>query len=113
MNEGEIAGASAEVADQDELVMIESRFVIVSGGDRLHFELDRVEACKAECFAEAGFRVKALVVILGAHEANRASDHGLPDLEAELTFGLLAKVLNDSGNQLFEGAAAAEHFSTQ
>ena len=39
-----VTGAAAEVADDDELFMVERAFVMVGGGDGLEFKVDLLEA---------------------------------------------------------------------
>src|SRR5271155_4954711 len=44
MNQGKITGATAEIANKNELIMIQRGFVIMSGGHRLHFEVYGMKA---------------------------------------------------------------------
>ena len=53
MHERKIAGATAEIPDQDQFIMIERRFIVVRGGHRLHLKLNGFESRNPESLAQA------------------------------------------------------------
>src|SRR6266567_1187170 len=107
-NEGEVAGAAAEVADEDELVVIEGGLVGIGGGDGLELEAHLLEAGNSEGFAQA-FDCEGVVLFsLGADEAHRTANGGGAEGAVELLFSVLAEVAQDAGDELFEANAAAE-----
>ena len=75
----EVAGAAAEVADQEQLVALEAALVVAGGADRLVLEARRRGSprCTSAC-AQARERERVVLVARGAHEAHRPPDHGRP-----------------------------------
>ncbi len=73
--EGEVACASAEVADEDEFVAGKGGLVGVGGGDGFELKVDFGEACLGEGGAEAVSGVGVVFVGLGGDEADGTA-HG-------------------------------------
>jgi hypothetical protein len=61
VDEREIAGAAAEVSNQDQLVAIERAAVLMRGGDRLELERDRLEPRRQERLLQTPDRVVVIV----------------------------------------------------
>src|SRR4051794_3030264 len=108
MDERKIAGAAAEVADQNQLVVIERGLVIVSRGHGLHFELNLRETGHPEGFAQTALRESVIVFSFGADKPDRASDDGGIHRDAELLFGLVFQIPQNARDQFFESSLAAE-----
>jgi hypothetical protein len=112
LHERKIAGATTEVPDQDEFVVVERRFVVVRRGHRLHLELNGFEPGNEERLAEPGLSVIVPGRIFHADKVNRAAHDGRPDLHAKLAPGLLAQISENSRDEIFEFGAPAEYVRT-
>jgi len=108
VNQREVAGAAAEVADKDEFVVIEGGLVSIGSGDGLHLEIDRLEACMDECLAEALEGEGVIVGSIGSYKADWTAYGGVTNGLAKLLLGLQAQVGEDARDQVFERVAAAE-----
>ena len=106
--QGEIAGATAEVTDQEQFVVVESGFIGGSGGYRLQFKLNLLEAGEGEGFAQAGFGEFVVLFGFRADKLNGAADDGAADGALELILSLAAEVTDEAGENVFELVAAAK-----
>jgi hypothetical protein len=84
MKQGEVTGAAAKITDEDELVVIEGRFVGVSRRDRLHFKVNPLKAGSRERLAQTGEGKRLILFGLRAHKPHRAAHHGIADRGVEL-----------------------------
>ena len=98
----EVAGAAAEVADQDPLVALQPRLVGVRGRDRLVLEHDLVEAGEADRRQQTfgGERVELGVGRVG--EVHRPAEDDPPRRRPRREPELIAHVLADERDQLLE-----------
>ena len=106
----EVAGAAAEVSNQNELVAVERGFVVARGGDGLQFKLDRFESRGVQRFRQALLGVSIVVVSFGADELHGASDDGGVDAQSELRFGIPPQVFEDAGDERDQRVPASENF---
>jgi hypothetical protein len=109
VNQREIAGAAAEIANEDEFVVIERRLIVMSGGHGLHLELYGFVARCAEGGAQSPLRIDVVVRALGSHKVNRPSDDGRLDLDSKLIFPQLSQVPKNSGDQVFQRVPPTEY----
>ncbi len=98
--------------------MVEGGFV-GGGGDRFHLEGYRVKAGVLECGGEALLGERIILGGLGSNEADGPADGGMADggglcAEAfrEMSFGTKPEIGEDTGDEVFEGIAAAEDLGT-
>ena len=108
VDQRKVAGAAAEVADQNQLVVIERGLVGVRRCDRLHLEVDGLESGVKKGLAKPLEREVVVVVGVRADEAHRASDGGVANGLAELLLGAQAKIGEDARDEVFDGVAAAK-----
>ena len=109
MKQRRVARAASKVTDQDELVVVEGRFVGISRGNRLHFEVNPPKARFGECLPQTGEGKRLILLGFRADETHWPADHGVADRRMELPFGVLAEIGEDAGNQILESAVAAEY----
>ena len=107
-DDGEVAGASAEVADEDGFGVVEGLLVGVGGGQGFELEVDVLEAGAEEGGAEAVEGELLVFSGFGADEADGAAYGGAEDGDCRIGFGDLAEVGQDAGDEVFEGVGAAE-----
>ncbi len=114
LKDGEVAGAAAEIADQDGLggALLLAGLEAVGCAERLVFEVDGVEARTQERAAQTFDREGVVCVGFGTDEADRATDGRVADREAELLLGAEPQVGEDARDQLFKQVMAAEDFGS-
>src|SRR5258708_38839273 len=66
----EVAGSTAEVANEDQFIMVERGFIVVGGGHGLHFEIHRFVAGFLESFPQTRQSVNVIGFRFGAHETH-------------------------------------------
>ncbi len=104
----EVAGAAAEVGDQDELVALEIALVVVGRRDRLVLE-DHVGVARvAEGRAQSRERKLDGGLVGGVGEAHRASHHDAPGKRVAALLGLLAQAAQDDADQRLQTVGLAE-----
>src|SRR6266536_3247537 len=79
VNQREVAGAPAEIPNEDEFVVIERGFVIVRGGDGLHLKLHGFVTSRGEGRSQPTLRIGVIFRLICAYKMNRPSDNGRPD----------------------------------
>lgn len=108
MEQGEVAGAAAEVADEDEFVVIERGLVGVGGADGLHLEVDGLETSVDEGLLKALQGEGIVVRRVCSDEADGAAYSGVAHRLAKLLFRMEAEVGEDARDEVFDGVAAPE-----
>ena len=109
----EIAGATAEIADQNQLVMIERGFVIVrEARHRFHLKLNRFETSDPESLTEPRLREIISRLVFGSDKMNRPAYHCGTNLHAELTPGLLTQICENPRDQFLQPDPPPEHVRT-
>src|SRR5580698_1911308 len=87
-----VAGPTAEVSNQNQLIVIERGFVIARSGDRLQLKFQGFEARLAERLSEAVLGVLIVGVGFGADELHRPAHHCGIDANTELIFRFLLQI---------------------
>ena len=109
MQQREVAGPPAKVADEDQLVVIESGFVGVRCRHGLHFKINPIKACSGEGLAQARDSIGLIVFALRADKPYRAAHHGVAERGVELLFSVAAQIGKNAGNEIFESVMTAKH----
>src|SRR5258708_37183023 len=73
VNQREVAGAAAEIPNQDEFVVIEHELVVVSRRHRLHLELHRFVASRLKAKSQSFLGITVIFRLLRSHKINRPS----------------------------------------
>src|SRR5580704_2740253 len=105
----EVAGATTKVTDEDELVVIEGRFIRVRRCNWFQFKFNSIKAGFRKGLAQARKRKRLILVSLRTHETDRPAHHGVADRSAELPLSMAAQIGEYAGNQILERVMAAEH----
>ena len=98
-----VAGAAAEVADQDQLVVVERRFVGIGRGHRLHLELHLLVAGELKRMAQTAQRVGFVLAVFRACKMHRTPHRGVAHRHAKLPLGMQAQVGQHARDQIFHG----------
>src|SRR6185369_8467640 len=97
VQQGEVAGPAAEVADEDQFIAVQRGFVMVGGRHRLQFEIHGFKSSLLKGLLQARESVQVISVSFGADELYRASHRGKADGCPELTLGVFAKIGKNAG----------------
>ena len=108
VEEREVAGAAAEVADEDGFGAGEGGLVGGGRGQGFELEGDVLEAGAGEGGAQAGEREGLVFGGFSADEAHGTAYGGGADGVSPGLLGLQAEVGEDAGDEVFEGVGAAE-----
>lgn len=106
--EREITCAAAEVADEEEFLLLEPGDVEPAGGDGPHPEVDGFETVEVGGLAEAG-EAEGAVFGFGANVADGAAGVDSADMLGEERFGLSADFAEESGDPLFGAVLSADN----
>ena len=74
-HQGEVTRAAPEVANQNQLIAAQGRFVVMCRGNRLQFKLDRIISSQVKRVFEAIFSVAIIFVGFSTYEAYRSSNN--------------------------------------
>ncbi|MFN7972809.1 MAG: hypothetical protein U0166_10750 [Acidobacteriota bacterium] len=107
--QAEVAGSTAEVRDEDELLVIELRLVLVRGADGLERDVDFREPGEGQSGAQPPLGAGVVVGSFGPREVDGPPDHDPLAEAAELRLGLDPELAQDDGDELLERVAVAEH----
>src|SRR3984957_6520342 len=108
----EVAGASAQISDQNKFVVVEGGFIVVSRRDRLHFELHRFKASQLQRRSQPRLSVAVIFVVLGSHKMNRSAHDRGSNVGGKLKLGLFPQIAKNPGDEIFERIAPSENFGT-
>ncbi len=97
----EVAGAAAEVSDDDEFVMVQRTRIEVSGSDRFILELDRADACLFERPAKPAERKLTVFIVIRIGIADGTADDDGSLERPKLLFGDRAEVSQEDCEQVF------------
>ena len=103
-----IAGAAAEIADQDEFVVVKRGFVMMGGGNGLQFKSHFFEAGGEKSFRQPVNRKKVVFFLSGAHEIDRAAHHCRINGDAELCLCPFPQVAENPRDQILHLESAAK-----
>jgi hypothetical protein len=103
----EIAGAAAEIGDQDRRVMAQLARIEEGGTDRLVDIMTALDAEPAESRMIAPHRQS--LVGTGACETHRTADHDLLRRNGERAVGMAQKTAQEDREQVFEAEVLAEY----
>ena len=92
----EVAGAAAEIPNQDEFILRQRRLVIMRRRDGLHLKLDVSKASKSERIAQATFGVRVVGFRLRAHELHGTAGDGRGHRKSEGFLRTLAQIAQDA-----------------
>src|SRR5512135_3592431 len=114
LHNGKVAGAAAEVGDENQLPVIDATLVVISGGHRLGKKMHLFEAGLAQRNGEARQGKLLVGAIFGAAKVNRPADyqstaeiaqsilHGLPELPQQYSDQFFKRVRDAEELRLVE-----------
>src|SRR5207249_1205878 len=104
-----VAGAAAEIADQNQLVMVERGFVIMSRRHRLQLEYHTLVAREAKGRGEALLGKTVILVCFRADKTYRPPYYGCVNADLELILGFFTQVPENPGDQILKPEAPPKH----
>jgi hypothetical protein len=106
----EVAGAAAEVADQDQLVVVERRFVGIGRSHRLHLELHLLVARELKRMPQTPQCVGFVLAVFRACKMHRTPHRGVAHRHAKLPLGMQAQIGQHARDQIFHGVVLPQDF---
>src|SRR5271166_5999402 len=103
-----IAGASAEIADQNQLVVVPRGPIKKGPAERLKLKSDLFQAGPTQGDFQPRLRVVVVFRCFRTYKAHRAAAHHAADGHAELLLGFQSQVARDKGDQIFQRGPAPE-----
>src|SRR5579871_2063949 len=107
-----VAGAATEVANKNQLVMLERGFIIVSGGNRLQLELYRFVSRELKCRLETGLGVDVISFFFRPDKMYGPTNHSGSNRGSKLEFSFFAQVPQNAGDKIFKRNATPKDFSS-
>ena len=112
MQQREVAGAAAKVADQDQLVMVQCGLIGVCRRDRLHLEVHGLEPGMKKCLPQSPCCKGIVIGVVCAHKPHGPAYSGMTNRLAKLPLRVLSKVCEDARDQVFDAVPPAEDLSS-
>ena len=104
-----VTGAAAEVADQNQLIVIERRLVIERRRHRFQFELDRFDSRPTRMPPSAALRKLVVLVFSAPTKRTGRPTTALRIFVPELSLRLLPQIPQNARNQILHRHPPAEH----
>src|SRR5579859_5179705 len=108
-----VAGAATEVANKNQLVMLERGFIKMGGGNRLQLELYRFVSGEMKCRLETGLGVDVISFFFRPDKMYGPANHSGSNRGSKLEFSFFAQVPQNAGDKIFKRNATPKDFSSR
>src|SRR5258708_69456 len=107
-----VTGASAEVSDENQFVLLQRGLVVVGGAHGLVLKRDMLVAGAMQRILQAELCEAILVVTFRTHKADRAANYDMCHASLKLTLGSFPQIAQDIGDQIFQQHLPAKYLCT-